>query len=189
MTEQADRTPPGHLPPGMFWPLVERLGPDPGGYEARVPLVLGGLGTEDLLRWQRTLVRATDGLRTHPHLSAAELAFGGLGDDGFADFRTSVVLAGRATYERFLADPDTLAEFYRDFDFLVGEGVVAAVWALWRERTGRPMWDVSPGDTSVLALTGPLPGTPVLPDDRVRLRAAFPRLWAALERDTGAGAG
>jgi hypothetical protein len=41
---------------------------------------------------------------------AAYLIEGGCGDDGFMDFRAGLVLQGRRTFERAVADPDSLAE-------------------------------------------------------------------------------
>ncbi|WP_340698239.1 DUF4240 domain-containing protein [Cellulosimicrobium funkei] len=45
-----------------------------------------------------------------PVWGAAYLVEGGCSDDGFMDFRDGLVLAGRATFERTLADPDSLAD-------------------------------------------------------------------------------
>ncbi len=45
-----------------------------------------------------------------PVWGAAYLVEGGCSDDAFMDFRDGLVLAGRATFERTLADPDTLAD-------------------------------------------------------------------------------
>ncbi len=45
-----------------------------------------------------------------PVWGAAYLVEGGCSDDGFRDFRDGLVLAGRATFERAVADPDSLAD-------------------------------------------------------------------------------
>ncbi|ARU51562.1 hypothetical protein CBR64_08790 [Cellulosimicrobium cellulans] len=45
-----------------------------------------------------------------PLWGAAYLVEGGCSDDGFLDFRDGLLLAGRATFERALSDPDSLAD-------------------------------------------------------------------------------
>jgi len=78
-----------------------------------------------------------------PVWGAAYLVEGGCSDDGFMDFRDGLVLAGRATFERALADPDSLADHpviaamagggsawfgYESLDSLVGDA--------WSRATG-----------------------------------------------------
>lgn len=45
-----------------------------------------------------------------PVWGVAYLVEGGCSDDGFMDFRDGLVLAGRTTFDRALADPDSLAD-------------------------------------------------------------------------------
>ncbi|MFD9427814.1 MULTISPECIES: DUF4240 domain-containing protein [unclassified Streptomyces] len=45
-----------------------------------------------------------------PLWKAAYLIEGGCGDDGFRDFRDGLILLGRETFTRAVADPDSLAE-------------------------------------------------------------------------------
>ena len=45
-----------------------------------------------------------------PLWGAAYVIEGGCGDDGFMDFRAGLILLGRATFTRAVADPDSLAD-------------------------------------------------------------------------------
>jgi hypothetical protein len=46
--------------------------------------------------------------------AAAYIIGGGCSDDGFSDFRSTLISMGRRTYERTLADPQSLAD--KDYD-------------------------------------------------------------------------
>ncbi|MCR1980889.1 DUF4240 domain-containing protein [Cellulosimicrobium cellulans] len=72
--------------------LIERLSPD----EILAFADVAGAVARDAYAW--------------PVWGAAYLVEGGCSDDGFMDFRDGLVLAGRATFERAVADPDSLAE-------------------------------------------------------------------------------
>ncbi len=72
--------------------LVERLSPD----EILAFADVAGAVARDAYAW--------------PVWGAAYLVEGGCSDDGFMDFRDGLVLAGRATFERAVADPDSLAD-------------------------------------------------------------------------------
>jgi hypothetical protein len=64
---------------------------------------------------------------------AAYVIHGGCGDDTFNDFRSSLISRGRASFERALADPDSLADddvdettwFFEGFQYAVTAGVRA----------------------------------------------------------------
>ncbi|MFF2831522.1 DUF4240 domain-containing protein [Cellulosimicrobium cellulans] len=72
--------------------LVERLSPD----EILAFADVAGAVARDAYAW--------------PVWGAAYLVEGGCSDDGFMDFRDGLVLAGRASFERAVADPDSLAD-------------------------------------------------------------------------------
>ncbi|MFG2000557.1 DUF4240 domain-containing protein [Spirillospora sp. NPDC048911] len=55
-------------------------------------------------------VEITDSAYLYPLWNAAYLIEGGCGDDGFMDFRDGLMLLGRDTFTRAVADPDSLAE-------------------------------------------------------------------------------
>lgn len=66
---------------------------------------------------------------------AAYVINGGCSDDAFTDFRTSLISRGRASFERAIADPDSLADddfdqeawFYEGYQYAVTDGVKIAV--------------------------------------------------------------
>jgi hypothetical protein len=76
--------------------------------------VLATLPTDELqsfkLIWSTCLARAY----TYKIWAAAYLIGAGCGDDGFWDFRSTLIMQGKAFFEATLADPDSLAE--TDFD-------------------------------------------------------------------------
>jgi hypothetical protein len=62
---------------------------------------------------------------------AAYLLHGGCGDDTFMDFRASLISRGRSSFEKALADPDSLADeefdddswFYEGYEYVVMDAV------------------------------------------------------------------
>ncbi len=64
---------------------------------------------------------------THSLWAAAYIIGGGCSDDAFADFRATLISHGRATFERVLKNPETLADmdlteetaFYEGFQYVV----------------------------------------------------------------------
>jgi hypothetical protein len=77
------------------------------------PALVDGLaaaGPAELVDFHRTLTQVTDSAYRYPLWNAAYLIEGGCGDDGFMDFRDGLVLLGRETFTRAVADPDTLAD-------------------------------------------------------------------------------
>ena len=118
--------------------LVERLSPD----EILAFADVAGAVARDAYAW--------------PLWGAAYLVEGGCSDDGFMDFRDGLVLAGRSTFERAVADPDSLADHpvvaamagggspwfgYESLEWLVGgawaraSGEDAEAYHAARERT------------------------------------------------------
>ena len=88
-----DRGAEGDPLPGVLTDLlVERLSPD----EILAFADVAGAVARDAYAW--------------PVWGAAYLVEGGCSDDGFMDFRDGLVLAGRASFERAVADPDSLAD-------------------------------------------------------------------------------
>ncbi|QJW35028.1 DUF4240 domain-containing protein [Cellulosimicrobium protaetiae] len=105
-----------------FWEIVEaardRAGTgadDRGPDDDPLPAVLTDLLVERLTADEMLAFVDVAGDLAHdayawPVWGAAYLVEGGCSDDGFMDFRDGLVLAGRATFERALADPDSLAD-------------------------------------------------------------------------------
>ncbi|MEW2354864.1 DUF4240 domain-containing protein [Spirillospora sp. NPDC029432] len=72
--------------------------------------VLAALEPAEIVDFYLKAVEVTDSAYRYPLWNAAYLIEGGCGDDGFMDFRDGLVLLGRATFTRAVADPDSLAD-------------------------------------------------------------------------------
>jgi hypothetical protein len=72
--------------------------------------VLAALEPAEIIDFYLKSTEVTDSAYRHPLWNAAYLIEGGCGDDGFMDFRDGLILLGRDTFTRAVADPDSLAE-------------------------------------------------------------------------------
>jgi hypothetical protein len=114
--------------------------------------------------------------------AAAYLALGGASDDSFLDFRNWLISHGRETYERVLADPDSVAELSWDEeenDFGAAEGWAYAALEVLEERGfDEDALDDVGADEDVDDQFGEPSGEPFPEDDDEWFAARFPRLWA-----------
>jgi hypothetical protein len=160
-----------------FWEIVASTRGAAAGVISGQPSALRELlarrPVADALAFQRILEHVSARADTRDMGHAAGLLLGGVGSDSFTDFRTWLVCHGRATFERALADPDTIVELTYDEDeedFGHAEHVGYVAPDLYEERTG----DEAPTDDEA-------PATEYEPYDQDALRARFPRLWARAE--------
>jgi hypothetical protein len=72
--------------------------------------LLAELDPAEIIDFARLEIQVTDSAYRWPLWNAAYLIEGGCGDDGFMDFRDGLVLQGRETFTRAVADPDSLAD-------------------------------------------------------------------------------
>jgi hypothetical protein len=72
--------------------------------------VLSPLEPAELVDFHVKHVEVSDSAYTYPLCMAAFLAEGSWTDDGFMDFRDGLILLGRDTFGRAVADPDSLAD-------------------------------------------------------------------------------
>ncbi|MEV8026547.1 DUF4240 domain-containing protein [Cellulosimicrobium funkei] len=105
-----------------FWEIVDAArdragaGADDRGAEddplpgALTDLLVERLTADEILAFVDVAGDVANDAYAWPVWGAAYLVEGGCSDDGFRDFRDGLVLAGRAVFERTLADPDTLAD-------------------------------------------------------------------------------
>ena len=105
-----------------FWGIVDAArdragaGADERGAEddplpgALTDLLVERLTADEILAFVDVAGDVANDAYAWPVWGAAYLVEGGCSDDGFRDFRDGLVLAGRAVFERTLADPDTLAD-------------------------------------------------------------------------------
>ncbi|MGK5636796.1 DUF4240 domain-containing protein [Streptomyces sp. URMC 126] len=99
-----------------FWRLVEAAraeAPDPDDGEDVARRAAERLAThpaEEIVAAEQALWDLLADAHTSPLWAAAYVINGGCSDDAFDYFRGWLILQGRATFERAVADPDGLAE-------------------------------------------------------------------------------
>src|SRR5262249_47624836 len=72
------------------------------------------LPLEELGSFEAHFDRCLDRAYTHALWGAAYVIGGGCSDDGFWDFRSTLITCGRDIFEKALRDPDSLAELDRE---------------------------------------------------------------------------
>ena len=171
-----------------FWTLIDQCAATGGGSSVEAQIIavttaLGALPDADVRRFDRRLRAQVARANDWRLWAAGYLAAGGMSDDAFTDFRVWLVYRGRATFERVLADPDSLADLAWSED---GEDFADAEELLYvpgevLESRGR-----EEDDEDGVALGGAPTGDRFPEDDDAWFAAALPRLWARKERAAGA---
>jgi hypothetical protein len=161
-----------------FWSIVAASKAASGGtYDGRLAALASQLSTlapEEIVDFQRIFDEAKDDAYTWPLWGAAYILGGGCSDDGFMDFRSWLISTGRETYERALADPESLADvelgpdaeeevFFEEFAYVADR--------VYEEKTGEELPRTAGAGRSEPA------GEPWEEDDE-ELERRFPRLWA-----------
>ncbi|MGI5176357.1 DUF4240 domain-containing protein [Dactylosporangium sp. CA-152071] len=118
--------------------------------------------------------------------AAAYVINGGASDDGFEYFRGWLITQGRETFERALADPDSLATHpavvsaAAECDDLECEDVLAVVWQAYRDRTGG---DELPARDFTIRYPDLDPDWEFDFDDEAEMRRRLPRLMALYDEE------
>ncbi|WP_308307228.1 DUF4240 domain-containing protein [Streptomyces sp. ISL-10] len=100
----------------QFWKLIEKArehAPDTrdgSDIAGRASALLARRSAQEITAAQQTLWDLMADSYRNPLWAAAYVVNGGCSDDGFDYFRGWLIAQGRTTFERVLADPDTLAE-------------------------------------------------------------------------------
>ncbi|RBY95511.1 polymerase [Blastococcus sp. TF02-8] len=172
-----------------FWALVEDTRAEaqeasPGSvveqHVATLTAALEELPDEEIRDFYRELTVARARANHWDLWAAAYLALGGASDDSFLDFRNWLISHGRATYERVLADPDTVVDLEWDED--EDDFGSAEEWAYVPlevlEERGVDEEELDPGPDEVDDQFGDPAGEPFPEDDDEWFARRFPRLWA-----------
>jgi hypothetical protein len=162
----------------QFWQLIEAArhqasNPDDGEQGARRATSQPATHpVEEIVAAQQVLWHLMADSCTNPLWAAAYVIKGGCSDDGFDHFRGWLIVQGRETFERIVADPDALAELpmvrasTADGLHLECEGALSIVWKAHIVATGKhlpddaftirypeldPTWDFDFGNHSEIA--------------------------------------
>lgn len=105
----------------QFWSIVERVHNAAGGNMDRKCELLGAalrkLDLDEVRSFNDHFYERFDRAYSWDLWAAAYIIGGGCSDDGFMDFRSTLISMGRETYERALTDPQSLA----DMDYNAGD--------------------------------------------------------------------
>lgn len=94
-----------------FWSIIERSrnAASPDEREIVLGKQLRALAPAECLAFAKHFDEAFARAYTWPLWGAAYLINGGCSDDGFADFRSSLIMRGRAIFDGAIENPDSLA--------------------------------------------------------------------------------
>lgn len=111
----------------QFWNIVDRVHRASGGdMDKKCQLLdaeLRRLSLDEVLSFDAHFTECVDRAYHWPLWAAAYIMGSGCGDDGFWDFRSTLISMGRDTFERAMADPQSLAELdLEDGDEMQWEG-------------------------------------------------------------------
>ena len=163
-----------------FWSIVDYTHlQSAGDVETQIGLLrerLDPLSSDDLLRFDAQLTRASQDVYDWQMWGAAYVLLGGCSDDNFTDFRTWLIFRGRERYEAVRRDPDALADIAVKDDEEIGlaEELGAVADDVYERKTGRELFEDAPQRPETL---GELTGEP-FDDDEHALAARYPRLTA-----------
>ncbi len=183
---------------GTWWDLVERAreavgdraddrNPADDPLPTAVAGLLAALEPAELVDFAVRHVELVDSAYRRPLWNAAYLIEGGCGDDGFQDFRDGLILLGRDTFTRAVADPDTLADLPvvirmgRDDDGWIGyESLSYLVKDAYRTMRGEADSFDAELETALKAMNRPSKptGDDWDPEDEDETRQRLPRLAA-----------
>ncbi len=170
----------GAMSEDRFWELVDGTARDDTDEQA--DLVTGRLerlSSDELAAYEQRLTSVAGALLTWEHRGAAEVILGMVSEDAFRNFRYWVVFRGRAVYEAFRADPDTLAEHGPEDDEQIGAAEVLeyAAHEVYRDKTSQDLADLPDAPEYTDELTGER-----IDESNRALAARYPRLAARYMR-------
>jgi hypothetical protein len=138
----------------QFWKIIERSRRWAKKHKPRngdeflerqmeeLPKLLRKLKPEELLLFQRRFEHCTELAYRYDLWGAAYWMCGGCSDDGFIDFRSTLVSLGKKLFDQVLADPDSLADLIDrpDVPYLQVEGFQYLAGRVYQELTGTESW-------------------------------------------------
>ena len=119
-----------------FWTIIDdaRSGAqDDEAFIGRLAVRLRGLTPQELTQFQAQFEEVHTGSYAWEPWGAAYIVNGGCSDDGFEYFRAWLIAQGRRTFERVMADPDTLVEVSGEYEL---EELMSIAVTIYEEQTG-----------------------------------------------------
>ena len=168
----------------QFWSIIrdsrERaISLEPGSIDAHIRTlseILRELSPEEVMSFQSHFTDCLILAYRNDLWGAAYWLFGGCGDDKFWDFRSCLISMGKDTFDRVLADPDSLAEIEDDPNtpHLLYEGFQYVPGRVYEELSGK--------EIQADRRASQLPSEPAGPsfdyDDKEEMARRFPKLLA-----------
>lgn len=131
-----------------FWQVVDRAAAaDPDAAAGALEVELSRMDAATVAAFGAEYYRQMLRSDTWLHLAAAETVMGFTSDDVFRDFRTWTLFQGRAVYDAFVADPDSLAGRGPQDDEQVGmaEDLEYLPVQTWEQLTGKDPFESGSG--------------------------------------------
>ena len=128
----------------QFWSIVDGVHQaSNGGMDRKCKLLaaeLRKLGLDEARSFHGHFNECFDRAYTYDLWAAAYIIGGGCSDDGFSDFRGTLISMGRQTYERAVADPQSLADMDYDAESAQYEGYQYVPTTVETELSGGQMF-------------------------------------------------
>jgi hypothetical protein len=123
-----------------FWNIIAKVQKASGGdFEKKCEFLdteLRRLPLPEVLSFDAHFTECLDRAYTWELWAAAYIMGGGCSDDGFWDFRSTLISMGRETFERALADPETLVDVAIEGDHWQCEGFQYVPTTVERDLSG-----------------------------------------------------
>ncbi len=128
----------------QFWSIVESVHRASGGNMDRKCELLAAelrrLGLDEVRSFHDHFNGCFDRAYSYDLWAAAYIIGGGCSDDGFSDFRSTLISMGRQTFERAVAQPESLAEMDYDAEGARYEGYQYVATAIETGLSGGQMF-------------------------------------------------
>ncbi len=154
-----------------FWELVQKAHNFSGGDMdkkcSKIKATIASLPKNDALDFLRIFYAMMDIAYSWPLWAAANIIGGVCSDDGFFDFRATLISRGRDTFSKAVTNPDLLADeqldkvawFYEGYQYAVFDGVECAAGVFsgrgtpWPEAPSGQRWSGNDFHKTLPALT------------------------------------
>jgi hypothetical protein len=170
----------------QFWQLIDRTrGGDIKKHAERLTEELAQFPEEEIVEYQRIFDTLVNRAERYDIVEVADFIYGGLGDDGWKDFRAWLIGQGQAVYENMLADPESLVDVVGTLERLniTAELLSYAACRAFERKTGRenfyeyigaPLLD----DEPVSKVESLWKGVNTFEEYEQRFQEKYPRVWA-----------